>query len=453
MRNIRRWASPAVVAWLTIAAAATAQSEQPANPETPANPEAPVNPETPATPETPTAENTPPSPGGWLQQDRMTGDWGTVRDQLAERGLSFDLYYNHFYGINAHGGADTKNAQRNSGSLDIFLRFDFEKLGMIPGGEVLVHAKQRYGINVNEKVGALSDPFDDADGDEEILISQLWYQQRLLDRKLRIRLGFLDFGTILDANAYAASEDKQFMATYLDNNSAIIPFNVGLGAAVFYDPTDWLGFIVGASDRDAKLTKPGFDTTFHDGADFYGYFESQLRAKLNTDRGPLPGHYRFGLAYDPRPRPVFGSGRPDRGIPAELDGDDVGFYVSFDQLVFREGPDDEQGLGLFARYGFRHGGTNRLEHFWSVGGQYEGLLPHRDKDVLGLGMYSVHASRDYREAVNPEFHRETGFELYYQIQASPWLAFAPDLQYIIDPGGTDNTNDALVVGFRARITF
>lgn len=388
----------------------------------------------------------------WLTRDRLTGDWGGVRTELEDVGVTFDIFYNHVYAANTHGGLDTTNAQRNSGSVDVLLRLDFEKMGVIPGGSMLVFAKSNFSRNVNPKVGALSDPIDDADGDEPIYIDHLHYQQDFLDDKLQLRFGYLDQQLALDRNAYANSEDIQFMSTYLDNNNAIIPLTIGLGATLFINPTDWLSFVVGGADGEAKSFQPGFDTTFHDSASFFGYFETDFRIKLDSARGPLPGNYRFGAIYDPRRKEQF---RDDLGgdLPPKFETGDVGLYASFDQLVFREGPTDEQGLGLFFRYGYRHGEVNRVSDFWSAGAQYKGLIPTRDRDVLGFGVYSVHGAQQYRRWVDPDFFRETGYELYYNIQITPWLTLTPDFQYINRPGGFSDADDAFVVALRARVTF
>ena len=79
-----------------------------------------------------------------------------------------------------------------------------------------------------------------------------------------------------------------------------------------------------------------------------------------------------------------------------------------------------------------------------------GLIPSRDKDVVGLGMYHVRTSDEYRDEINPQMLRETGYELYYSIQVTGWLTLTPDLQYIARPGGLTTTDDAFVIGLRAR---
>jgi porin len=392
--------------------------------------------------------NESPPPASFLnpQADRLTGDWGGLRTELEEQGLKFSLFTNVFYGANAKGGLTTNGAQRVSQSSDLFLQMDFEKMRWIEGGELLLHVKDNYGDNINPLTGAISHPIDDADGNRNLYVDQLWYQQDLSGQQLQLRLGYLDQQTMLDRNAYANSEDKQFMSTYLDNNNAIIPLAIGLGASLFVNPTDWLSFVIGGADAEADPRSSGFGTTFNSDRDFFGFFQSDFKFHLSSEKGDLPGNYRFGVIFDPRDKTQFDN-------PTRTDNTDAGFYTSFDQLLCREDADSTQGLGWFARYGHRHDDVNKISDFYSSGFQYMGLLEGRGRDTTGLAMYRVESSDDYRRFVNPSFHGETGYELYYRIQMTPCMALTPDVQYVHQPGGLKNGDDALGLAMRLRITF
>jgi hypothetical protein len=248
---------------------------------------------------------------------------------------------------------------------------------------------------------------------------------------------------LLDRNAYANNEDRQFMNTFLDNNNAIIPLKIGPGAAVLYNPTEWISLVASMADADAQLFQSNLDTTFDGEFDFMGYFEIGLRARLPFRAGPLRGNYRFGLLLDPRGKTVFGS--------EAIDGSDEGVYLSLDQQVLAEKEASKQGFGLFARYGWRPGDVNRLEYSWSAGAQYLGLTPSRDQDVIALGMYSAIGSDSYVEFVNPSFERENGFEAYYSVQLTPAIALTPDGQYIKQPGGLKSSEDTWLFALRLRL--
>jgi porin len=381
---------------------------------------------------------------------RLLGEMGGGRDALEDAGIVPSLYYHHFLGVQAQGGREPGAAARQSGTGDFFLYVDLEPLMGLSGTEMLLQVKAGYGRNVNPRIGALSDPFDDADGDSTGYVAQLWVQQALLRERVQVRVGYLDQQVILDRNAYANSEDRQFSSTFLDNDNAIVPLAIGLGGALFLTPTDWLQVTLATADADVKPFSPGFDTTFDNWTSLFGYLEIGLRPEASSSRGMLPGNYRFGLVWDPRRKERFAGGA-DTGAVAERG--DAGVYVSFDQLVYRETPSHAQGLGLFARYGYRDPNVNAISHFWSVGAQYEGPLPRRDADVVGLGTYTSHASPDFRRAGHPNVRYETGFELYYSMAVLPWLQVTPDVQFIVNPGARRSVENAVVLGLRGRVTF
>ena len=375
---------------------------------------------------------------------RLLGDPAGARSRLERLGVIVQLFYNQFLSWKpASGGASRSAASGDSASYDLFALADLEQLVSWPGADLLLHVKGQYDDHVNREVGALSDPIDDADFDEAIYVDELWLQQAFLDDRLRLRLGFLEQQTLFDRNAYANSEDQQFLTTFLDNN-AVVPLPNGLAVALIGAPWPELEIAVGAADADNTPTHAGFDTAF-DGVDsLTGTLELRLSSPF-TQRG-LPGSYRLGMFLDGRELEDFRSGRTHRGH--------LGAYVGFDQLALREGgPGSSQGLGLFGRGGYADPDVNRIAWFWSLGFQYLGPVPRRDEDVVGLGVYQTVGSQVYRREVDADFDRETGIELYYRIQALPWLAVTPDLQYIVDPGATGQANDAFLATLRVRVAF
>lgn len=371
-----------------------------------------------------------------------------TRERLERRGIRFNAYLNDQYQSVLGGGRDTEGSGRNSASTDIFITADLEKLGLIPQGDVLLHLQSNWGAGVNAKTGALFQTNDDADGSIGGHVAQFWYRHQFLAGKIALQLGYLDYQTIVDRNAYANSEDKQFMHQALDNNP-LVPLRIGMGASLTLRPVEWYSLILGVADGQAVPYKGGISKAFHEEDWYTAYVESALHVKLAGPRGPLAGNYRLGVFYDPGPRAVFPRHeRDDRGRSG-----DVGLYVSVDQMLLREGRKDDQGLGVFGRVGYRDPETNSLSRFWSGGLSYTGLVPGRDKDVLGFGMALVRSSHLYRDRVNDRFDNETVYELYYAIQVTDSLVITPDLQYIDNPGAAGQFGHAVTAALRARFSF
>lgn len=371
------------------------------------------------------------------ESPQLLGDAGGARPWLDARGVSIDLFWNHELGLLVHGDEAGEGAQ--SGSADLFVRADLARLGVPIGGNALLQLKSNYGRNVNDEVAALGDPIDDADFDEAIYVDQLWWERGFAGERLRARIGFLDQQAAFDRNAFANNEDRQFLHTFLDN-SPIVPLEIGIGALLVATPARWLELAVGVSDADNRVRRLGLDKAF-DGADSWTTVaEATLRGSLGEGR---PGALRLGAFRDGEEKAVFGRAARSRGH--------LGAYLGADLRVLPEAGDASQGLGVFARAGVADGRTNRIAGFWSAGLEWAGALPGRDRDALGAAVYQTLPSDAYRDRVDPDFSSETGVEIYYRVQLTPWLALTPDAQWIRDPGGSDAARDAVLFVLRLRV--
>ena len=142
--------------------------------------------------------------------------------------------------------------------------------------------------------------------------------------------------------------------------------------------------------------------------------------------------------------------RPKDDIHGGDKRDDIGMYVSIDQMLFKEADaaEDSQGLGVFARFGLADGDVNPFNSSWSVGAQYQGPIPNRDQDIIGFGVSQVEFG-DYAEASK---RHETVYESYYRFRITPWWHVTPSVQVVTNPGG-EAVGNAVVAGIRTRITF
>lgn len=391
-----------------------------------------------------------------LTTPKLLGDWGGVRTDLENLGFSLVPVLYSGYTHNYRGGLNTHHAHDLPGTMQYNAELDFAKMGLVPGGSFFIRGMHTWNDGVRDETGSTSHPSYvwGSAGDHEILVDKWWWRQRFLDDRIEIRLGkLLNIVDLFDTSPYAGNMFTRFTSGFLSANPTI-PVSKGIGAFVKIWPTDWLYLQAAAMDPDQILTRTGFDTAFHGPCHFRGYWEFGFTPKWPSAKGPMPGNYRFGLWYDPRSKTIF---QDTLGGTREIETDtgDVGYYLNLDQLVWKEtdNPKDAQGLGMFMRYGYAHGDVNRLEHFWSVGAQYAGLIPTRDKDVLGFGVGQGILSRQFRSQMNSRADRETVYEAYYAIEITPWMQLTPDIQIITNPGGTKDARDSIVGTVRVRIIF
>lgn len=198
---------------------------------------------------------------------------------------------------------------------------------------------------------------------EYLYLANLFLEQRLLDGKVLLAAGKMNFPLLFDTNKIA---DWDFFSLSLARNAAFPHRFHTIGAFVRYDPADWLYVQAGIMDAQGIRSETGFNTAFHGEA----YFLSMYELGIRTQIAGREGNYRFDLWYDPQPlRRHDGTG---------YERDNVGFGVSFDQML-------TDRVGVFARYGWNDGDVRTFGNYWSLGGTWTGPLPGRDKDVLGFG--------------------------------------------------------------------
>jgi porin len=398
-------------------------------------------------------------------RDTLSDNWLGYGQTLEDLGIETALGLTQIYQINLEGGrgenslgqtAGThRHKGRYTGSYDWETTFDLQKLLSIPEAILFVHVEGGWSEGVDPySVGSLFGVNADAIGaannvDQAIQVSEVFYEQTFWDGQAVVRVGKLDLTggfecqgcpVSFDGNAFANDEATQFLNSALVNNPTI-PFpDYCLGGVLHVEPIDGVYASVGFGDAQADGREMGFNTAFHQEDYFFGVFETGITPILRAPWGDLQGSYRIGMWYDPQPKERHDTGTVKR--------DDMGLYLSFDQMLLPEA-DGEQGLGMFFRYGYADREVNDIGCFWSIGGQYRGLIPCRDSDVLGVG-FAQGILSDYNSSFTA-WH-ESVTEVYYSLEITPWMVLTPSVQFVANPGGMEG-EDAAVAACRLQLLF
>ncbi|HNX82261.1 MAG TPA: carbohydrate porin [Candidatus Omnitrophota bacterium] len=339
----------------------------------------------------------------------------------------------------------TKNESRidASYSADITLGKEFKDVG----GKAFLHLEAGLGDGLEDNLTLYSNVNRDADNDNNVRLTELWYEQVLLKDKAALTFGKLDPTAYFDNNDVANDETTQFLGRIFRNSPAIeFPDNT-VGIRLAYMPLEWLELGYGVFDGNSDWEKIG-DNLFNIG-----------QVSFKTKFRDLPGNYRF-LGWNNN---VYHTKWLDTDKTKEAN---YGFGLSFDQKV-------TDIVTLFTRYGWQNprvynpdimatGDLNySLAHSWSAGFQVEGKPWGRENDVLAFAIGQAIASKDYKKAgealdpvrrAKPEGH----LEAYYRIHVNDHLSLSPDFQYIWNPFGKDvaeDTEGIFVGGMRAQVDF
>ena len=123
-------------------------------------------------------------------------------------------------------------------------------------------------------------------------------------------------------------------------------------------------------------------------------------------------------------------------------------------MVWQESPGSDQGLTLWSAFVLSpQQNISRLPFQVNSGIVYRGLVPERDEDIAMLGFVYGEFSDDYAATVAGDPTFEIALEAGYRVQLTKFAYVQPNLQWIINPGGTGDIPNALVLGAQMGVTF
>lgn len=412
------------------------------------------------------------SPGGFNKADHMTGDWSGYRERLFASGVEVFVFYNSIFSGNVTGGFHPGHATYVDDAY-FGLKLDLQKLIGWQGGQLAISGVNRNGPDLTTKyIGSIFST-QQMVGGQRLFLYQLYLQQKLLANQLMLKIG--RFGASDDFNAsplygYSLNNgiDGDIRNVLFDTRFSAYPFATW-AAALFYDPSPEFNIKFGAF----QVTPRMFENDDHgvnwsignrDGYTLIWQFgwapelwKNSVRSTSSDGKSAaammekgLPGHYWVGATYSNwNFYPRFGGGFEDHSY---------GFYAHADQMVYQEAPGRDEGLVVFIASGYYPQTEISIVPFQvNVGLNYKGLLPGRAADRTMLHFIYGDISGDYARAVRRPgrglAESEKVVELAHRFQLTRWSYFQPDIQIVIDPGGTGDIPDAVVIGAQMGVTF
>ena len=302
----------------------------------------------------------------------------------------------------------------------------------------------------------------------DVRLEEAWLQQNLLDNRLSWLAGRYDLNTEfyrLQSGGLFINSSFGIGPEFAQSGAAgpsIFP-STAVGTRVEFKPSAnvvWRAAILDGVPVDRPeggihLFAPG------DGVLVVG--EMALLARPDTVT--VPRHRRFQIGRG-LVRPYAGklalggwyytARFPDlvatvpNGSPVRHRGS-AGAYLIADRTVWSPGPGRPGILTAFAQIGLGDGRVNQIGGYLGGGLTLSGLFPSRAQDALGLALAAAQNGSHYELAVSAAgvvAAGETALELTYLAQFGAWLTVQPDMQYVLHPGGTRQTPNALVLGLR-----
>ena len=407
----------------------------------------------------------------WLDGPYLAGNWGGLRSQLEDEGVTPYVVYTSIISGNPSGGtrqAGPKYAQ----DINFGLTFDMQKLVGWEEATINVNSVDRVGKTIKPDVGSVYDPVQ-IYGGQTITLYNLTLEQKFWNDLGALKIGRLspgdDFAESPLYNYYVNNGiDGQIRAIIDDTRFATYPF-ASWGARLRFDPDAEFNVQTGlfqVSDHyvDRNFNGVNFGINGSDGIQVVQQFgwtpefnkqpvpadpDARAASVAPVMRG-LPGHYFIGGYWSNSDYSQFGT-----PVKTRIS---YGFYAHADQMIYREAPGRELGLTVFGTVAYAPQPNISIIPFQLSGGAlYQGLVPTRSKDMTILGIIYGNFSDDYAKAVSQPLEgfptSEVDFEFGYRVQATEFAYVQPDVQYIVSPGGTGNIPNAFIIGAQLGLTF
>jgi len=409
----------------------------------------------------------------------MTGDWGGLRTDWLNKGVDIKMGYTGESASNVHGGYNGHDkVTRYADQFNLGADIDLQKLLGWNDAAFSVSVTNRNGDNINDKI---DDPRATSLGSTQEIqgrgsvtrLSELWLSKGWFNDALNIKAGRFavsDDFAVEDCSfqglAFCGSQPGNYVNSIY--NGPISQW----AARVRYRLSDEVYAQIAAfnvnpstleNDNGFKLNGAGTSGTLFP-------VELVWAPKVNQ----LPGEYRIGYYHSTaNSTDVY---KDENNQPAAITGNDYrsdssrhGFWLVGKQQLTSVAGDSSRGLTMTASATFQDRATTPVDSYQKVSLVYKGPFDARPTDTLGIGVARIHASAlflrnattanqqsglSYNDAgYVPEQHSEYATELNYGIQATKWLNVMPNIQYIKNPDGVRQVDNALVLGLQVQSQF
>lgn len=395
---------------------------------------------------------------GDLNSTAVTGSWGGFRDELIEDGVFFSAAYFGQPAGNPVGGLDQGGSYR--GDLGLASFFDMERLVGWKGGFLTASFSYKDGNDtlttryVGNQFPVQLPSFDDDDAATRLV--HLAYGQQLFDNNAELVAGRVIAGEDFASLRLACTSLNQAICGNPIAGAQSISFptypSATWGARFKVKPgTGWY------AQTGAYLVYPNFRDPDDHGVEFgapdgsgvlalgeFGYLVGRHRGENS-----VPGKYKIGGYYDSEELIDLSSGESERGT--------WGLYAMGEQMLYAEDETFNEGLSAFLALSYAPPDLNRIEFMAAGGLSYKGPIEGRPSDAISLigayGDFSSDLASGERARGTSGQTGEGLVEVNYRLQIAPWVFAQPDLQWIINPSGRSDIDDALVVGLGFGVVF
>lgn len=413
-------------------------------------------------------------------QDRqwLLGDWNGKRQQLEQQGYKFTASIMSQAATNLEGGYNDSNTFENAAQLSLGANFDLEKIaGWKDTTASLVVTKRDGNALTLERI---KDPRSSQLGNAQEIygrgkiwrLSQAWVKKGFVDNTVQVKFGRM--GMSEDFNSSQCEfQNLLLCGGQLGKSIGSIWYNspVGVWAAnVKYQfAPEWtLGvgvYEVNPDNIKTESNSDGFNLDMNNVKGATIPVELAWKPKLAAFNG-LPGEYKVGALYSTaEANDIKTAGKVHDGKQS--------FWINAQQQLSHAGQDPKRGLYVSFNGVVNDKATTFVQSTQQLALWYKGPFDSRPNDSIGFGIIANYVvndrAKDKQIATNesrgyysydpiasdyiPIQDDELNVELNYTYQWSPAVMLRPNIQYIHQPAGVKEVDDAWVAGLSVKVNF
>ncbi|MBU3847243.1 MAG: carbohydrate porin [Candidatus Acinetobacter avistercoris] len=405
-------------------------------------------------------------------QDRqwLLGDWNGNRQALLDQGYKFNTSIITESATNVDGGYNDDNKLLHAYTLTLGTALDLEKIAGWKDTEASVVITKRDGQSLSgqriadPRAGHFSNTQETYGRGQNWRLTQAWIKKGFMENTLQVKAGRMglneDFG-----GSQCEFQNLLLCGNQVGKTNGSIWYNFpvsGWAANVKYQFAPEWSVATGLYEINPEnmLENRGFNLMMDETSGAIIPLEVVWKPKLND----LAGEYKLG------------------GFYANVDVTDVknneehqrkhGIWAGAQQQLTARDGDKNRGLFASVSLVVNDKSTAQVEATQQLAVWYKGPFDSRPKDSIGLGIIHLDVNDRVRDAQNlknelngltvsdysnslyqPIQHNEVNVELNYTYRWSPAVMFRPNIQYIFQPGGVKEVDNAWVAGLTMQLNF
>ncbi|MDD4992034.1 MAG: carbohydrate porin [Paludibacter sp.] len=343
-----------------------------------------------------------------------------VDSNAKESSFKFQASYIGDLVSNFSGGIKTGTTYL--GLANLKAGFNTEKANWWKGGQVFVNVGNTHGGEPSTTLVGDFQGVSNIEAGNLTFMYELWFKQNI--GKFEITLGLQDLNSdfaVSENGALFTNSSFGIHSSLADNISVPIFPLTALGANIHYNISDtytWEAAIFDGTPDDFEKNPYNLNWKL---SKEQGYLlVTEFRSNKTLIKGKN-GIYKFGAYYHQHNDSIDNQQR------------NGGLYLVADQQITDK-------LSLFTQIGYSPKKLNYNNKYFSIGFNYKGLFNKRPADQFGLAM-------NYASIESSNIGSETAFEMTYKYELCEHIYLRPDIQYIINPAGTNSKLKNALVGF------